>query len=147
MAKVFAAQAKDAGVDVKVKVLDSAPSSATSTRSTRSRWTTGTRASTCRSSARAACPNAPFNETHWPPPDSNYLDLHQQALSATDEASRCAIVQQMYALEFEQGGYIIPFFRNLVDAYGDKVGGLTEGVGILNLDYFGRGFREVTVSG
>jgi peptide/nickel transport system substrate-binding protein len=146
MAKVFAAQAKDAGVTVNVKVLDSATffgDQYTQYSFAVDYWNTREYLPQL---GQGSLPDAPFNETHWPPKDSNFLDLYAQALSATDEAARCEIVRQMYALEFEQGGYIIPFFRNLVDAHATNVGGLVASVGILNLDYFGRGFREVTVS-
>jgi hypothetical protein len=45
--------------------------------------------------------------------------------------------------EFETGGYIIPFFDNLVDAYSKKVGGFEKNRGTLNLDYYGRHFADV----
>ena len=45
--------------------------------------------------------------------------------------------------EFETGGYIIPLFDNLVDAYSKKVGGFQKNRGTLNLDYYGRHFSDV----
>jgi peptide/nickel transport system substrate-binding protein len=146
MAKVFAEQAKAAGVTVNVKVLDSSTffgKQYTKYPFAVDYWNTREYLPQL---GQGYLPKAPFNETHWPPKNSNYLKLYRQALSATDPAKRCAIVRQMYSQDFKQGGYIIPFFRNLVDAYSPKVGGLTAGVGFLNLDYFGRGFREVTIT-
>ena len=31
--------------------------------------------------ANGSIPTAPYNECHWPPADSNYLDLYAQALA------------------------------------------------------------------
>jgi len=145
MAKVFAEQAKAAGVTVNVKVLDSSTffgDQYTKYPFAVDYWNTRAYLPQL---GQGTLPTAPFNETHWPPSGSNFLNLYHQALSATDDAKRCAIVQKMYSLEFNQGGYIIPFFRNLVDAYSPKVGGLKRGVAFLNLDYFGQGFRNVTI--
>jgi peptide/nickel transport system substrate-binding protein len=146
MAKVFAEQAKAAGVTVNVKVLDSSTffgDQYTKYPFAVDYWNTR---GYLQQIGQGSLPTAPFNETHWPPPGSNFLNLYHQALAATDDTKRCAIVRKMYSLEFNQGGYIIPFFRNFVDAYSPKVGGLKQGVGILNLDYFGRGFRSVTIA-
>ncbi|MFN8222049.1 MAG: ABC transporter substrate-binding protein [Gaiellales bacterium] len=146
MAKVFAEQAKAADVTVNVKVLDSSTffgDQYTKYPFAVDYWNTR---GYLQQLGQGSLPTAPFNETHWPPAGSKFLTYYRQALAATDEKKKCAIVRKMYALEFTQGGYIIPFFRNLVDAYSPKVGGLKQGVGMLNLDYFGRGFRSVTIA-
>jgi peptide/nickel transport system substrate-binding protein len=96
--------------------------------------------------ANGSIPTAPYNETHWPPKDSNYLSLYQQALAETDANKRCQIVHAMQKLEYDQGGYIIPFFNNLVDAYSTKVSGFQPSKGTLNLDSFGHGFRTIWFS-
>ena len=49
----------------------------------------------------------------------------------------------MQKLEYNHGGYIIPFFNNLVDAYSTKVVGFEPSKGTLNLDAFGHGFRTI----
>jgi hypothetical protein len=49
----------------------------------------------------------------------------------------------MQQLEYEQGGYIIPFFNNLVDSYSDKVQGFKPSKATLNLDSFGHGYRTI----
>jgi hypothetical protein len=50
----------------------------------------------------------------------------------------------MQKLEYEQGGYIIPMFNNLVDAYSTKVAGFNNGSkATLNLDSFGHGYRNI----
>jgi hypothetical protein len=53
-------------------------------------------------------------------------------------------VIEMQKLEYNQGGYIIPFFNNLLDAYSSKVVGFQPGKGTLNLDAFGHGFRTIS---
>ncbi len=96
--------------------------------------------------SNGSLPTAPYNETHWPPANSNYISLYNQALAEVDSAKRCAIKHQMQQLEYDQGGYIIPFFNNLVDAYSTKVSGFQKSKGTLNLDSFGHGFRSVWFS-
>jgi len=95
----------------------------------------------------AAAPfKAPFNETHWPPksgPGSNYIDLYKQARAQVDESKRCDIVHEMQMLEFNYGGYIIPFFNNLVDSYSTKVSGFVPSKATQNLDSFGHGYRTI----
>jgi hypothetical protein len=49
----------------------------------------------------------------------------------------------MQQLEYDQGGYIIPFFNNLVDAYSTKVSGFVPSKGTLNLTSFGHGYRTI----
>jgi peptide/nickel transport system substrate-binding protein len=96
--------------------------------------------------ASGMLPKSPFNETHWPPkagPGSNYASLYQQALAATDREKRGEIIHEMQKLEFNYGGYIIPFFNNLVDAYSTKVRGFKPSKAVLNLNGFGHGFRSI----
>ena len=50
----------------------------------------------------------------------------------------------MQKLEYNQGGYIIPFFNNLIDAYSSKVVGFVPSKGTLNLDAFGHGYRTIS---
>ncbi|MDQ6688158.1 MAG: ABC transporter substrate-binding protein [Actinomycetota bacterium] len=89
---------------------------------------------------------SPYNETHWPPksgPGSNFASLYQQALAATDTAKRIAIEHEMQQLEYANGGYIIPFFGDLIDGYSSKVAGFQPSRGTLNLDSFGHGYRTI----
>ena len=46
---------------------------------------------------------------------------------------------------YEEGGLIIPFFQNLLDAYSTRVVGFVERANTLNLDHFGRGLEEPVV--
>jgi peptide/nickel transport system substrate-binding protein len=88
----------------------------------------------------------PYNETHWPPtsgPGSNYISLYKQARAEVDPAKRCDIIHEMQTLEYNYGGYIIPFFNNLVDSYSNKVSGFVPGKSTQNLDSFGHGYRTI----
>jgi peptide/nickel transport system substrate-binding protein len=93
--------------------------------------------------ANGSLPTAPYNESHWPPKDSNFLTLYKQAKAAVDPVKRKELTHEMQKLEYNQGGYIIPFFNNLVDAYSPKVAGFKPSKATLNLDTFGHGFRTI----
>ena len=91
-------------------------------------------------------PPCPYNETHWPPKSgegADYISLYNQALKETDQTKRCDIIHEMQKAEYEVGGYIIPFFNNLVDAHSAKVEGFKVSKATLNLDTFGHGFRTI----
>ncbi len=95
---------------------------------------------------QGSLPNSPYNETHWPPKSgtgSNFISLYNQALAATDAATRIEIEHEMQTLEYNIGGYVIPFFNDLIDGYSTKVKGLRPSKGTLNLDSFGHGFRTI----
>ncbi|HET6850348.1 MAG TPA: ABC transporter substrate-binding protein [Gaiellales bacterium] len=99
--------------------------------------------------ANGSIPTAPYNECHWPPKSgtgSDFVSLYHQALAEPDETKRTDIIHTMYSEEFSNGGYIIPFFNNLVDAYSSKVSGFQVNRGTLNLDSFGHGYRTIWFS-
>jgi peptide/nickel transport system substrate-binding protein len=95
---------------------------------------------------QGSLPTSPYNETHWPPKSgtgSNFESLYNQALAETDATKRIAIQHEMQQLEYNIGGYIIPFFGGLIDAYAANVKGLKPSKGTLNLDSFGHGYRTI----
>jgi peptide/nickel transport system substrate-binding protein len=69
---------------------------------------------------------APFNETHWN--DPQYTSLYNQAVATLDEAQRTQICHEMQMIDYNQGGYIIPFFIPIIDAYKANVGGAIAGI-------------------
>ena len=147
LATVFATQAKDAGVTVNVKVDpnyygDSYLKLAFSV----DFW--GTRGY-LNQVQQGSLPTSPYNETHWPPASgegSDFGSLYQQALAATDDAKRIELEQEMQKAEYNVGGYIIPFFGDLIDGYAANVAGLAPSKGTLNLAGFGHGFRTIWFS-
>ncbi len=52
----------------------------------------------------------------------------------------------MQQYEYDLGGYIIPFFGNLIDGYAANVAGLSPSKGTLNLAGFGQGYRTIWFS-
>lgn len=121
---VFAQNAADAGIDIKVKKVDggtlygdkwlSWPFAA-------DYWVTRSYLS---QASLSSLPSSPWNETHWH--DPAYIKLVQQALGQPDEAKRGELLHAAQQLEYDHGGYIIPTFTNQVDAHSAKVGGLVE---------------------
>jgi peptide/nickel transport system substrate-binding protein len=69
--------------------------------------------------------NAPANETHFH--DPMYETLYKQGLATVDETKRKAIAHEMQRIEYDRGGYIIPFFSPTIDAVGKNVMGTVEG--------------------
>jgi peptide/nickel transport system substrate-binding protein len=144
VATVFATQAKDAGVTINVKndpnyYGDDYLKLAFSV----DFW--GTRGY-LNQVQQGSLPSSPYNETHWPPKSgdgSNFGDLYNEALSATDEGKRNDIMHEMQTMEYDMGGYIIPFFNNLIDGYAANVSGFQPSKGTLNLASFGHGFRTI----
>jgi peptide/nickel transport system substrate-binding protein len=95
---------------------------------------------------QGSLPTSPYNETHWPPKSgtgSNFESLYNQALASTDPAKRVEIEHEMQQIEYNIGGYIIPFFGGLIDGYAARVKGLKPSKGTLNLDSFGHGYRTI----
>jgi peptide/nickel transport system substrate-binding protein len=144
LASVFASQAKAAGVNVTVKndpnyYGDAYLKLAFSV----DFW--GTRGY-LNQVQQGSLPTSPYNETHWPPKSgegSNFGDLYKQALAETDSAKRIEIEHEMQKAEYDNGGYIIPYFNSLIDGHSAKVAGLSPSKGTLNLAGFGHGFRTI----
>ena len=70
----------------------------------------------------ATLPSAPFNETHWD--NSRYNSLYAQAIATTDASLSTELAHEMQQIEYNEGGYIIPFFPPVIDGFGTNVGGL-----------------------
>ena len=66
---------------------------------------------------------APWNETHWK--NEKFEKLLADARGETDEAKRKAYIWEMQAMLSDDGGALIPVFRDWLDAHNDKVGGHT----------------------
>ena len=64
-------------------------------------------------------PKGPFNETHFDNP--TYNNLFSQALATLDTAKRTEIAHEMQMIDYNEGGYIIPFFPSVIDGYAPNV--------------------------
>jgi peptide/nickel transport system substrate-binding protein len=123
-AQVFAQQAKGAGVNVKVRKVDSGTFYGDNYLKwpfAQDFWASRVYLSQV---AQGDLPDSPFNETHWK--DPKFLDLISQARAETDEAKRKDILHEAQKLQYDQGGYIIQYFSNIIDAYSAKLTGFVE---------------------
>jgi peptide/nickel transport system substrate-binding protein len=71
---------------------------------------------------QATLPGAPFNETHFNNP--KYIKLYNQALATLDVSKRTEIAHEMQMIDYNEGGYIIPFFPAVIDGYAPTVNGI-----------------------
>jgi peptide/nickel transport system substrate-binding protein len=67
--------------------------------------------------------DAVWNETHWKNPQ--FDSLLATARAELDEAKRRTAIYQMQAMLHDDGGALIPAFRDWLDAHADRVGGHT----------------------
>ena len=96
--------------------------------------------------AASSLPTAPYPDDHWPPADSTFIDDYNAALAEVDDAKRKVITDKMQTELYEEGGLIIPFFQNQLDGYHNRVQGLVERANTLNLDHYGRGYKNLYFS-
>jgi peptide/nickel transport system substrate-binding protein len=75
--------------------------------------------------AESMLPGSPFNETHTH--NARYTSLYNQANATASASLRKEIIYEMQRFDFDEGGYIIPAFIDVLDAYGDKITGYTAG--------------------
>jgi peptide/nickel transport system substrate-binding protein len=68
---------------------------------------------------------SPFNETHTD--NARYTNLYNQANAAASPSLRKEIITEMQAFDFNEGGYIIPAYIDVLDAYSAKITGYTAG--------------------
>ncbi|HEX9353709.1 MAG TPA: ABC transporter substrate-binding protein [Streptosporangiaceae bacterium] len=68
---------------------------------------------------------SPFNETHTG--NAHYTNLYNQANATASPSLRKEIIAEMQAFDFNEGGYIIPAYIDVLDAYSDKITGYTAG--------------------
>jgi peptide/nickel transport system substrate-binding protein len=74
--------------------------------------------------AQGSLPSSPFNETHWGA--GKFSTLINQARAELDATKRTTILREAESMEYNTGGYIIPYFSNQIDAYSSKWGGFVE---------------------
>jgi peptide/nickel transport system substrate-binding protein len=129
-AQVFAQQASAAGVNVKIQKTDSG----TFYGSNYLKWPFAQDFWATRmylpQVAQGSLPTSPFNETHWATPGAagnpQFNKLIDQARAQLDVSKRNQILLQAQTLEYNEGGYIIPYFSNQIDAYSTKLTGFVE---------------------
>jgi peptide/nickel transport system substrate-binding protein len=87
--------------------------------------------------AQVTGPSASIDETHFSNP--RYNTLFNQAVATVDEAKQTEIAHEMQVIDYNEGGYIIPFFPPIIDGYASTIHGLvptiTTGVSFNNYDF------------
>ena len=138
-AQVFAEQAKEAGVTVKVNKVDSGVFYGDDYLKwpfAQDFWFTR---DYLPQTANSGFTTSPYNETHWN--NKAWNDLVQQANATVDETKRCDLIKQAQQIEYDEGGYIIWGFPNNLDAHRAAVQGLVPDKSGIPLSYYG--FRKV----
>lgn len=75
--------------------------------------------------AESMLTGSPFNETHTN--NASYTSLYNQANATDDPSLRKELLHEMQTFDFNEGGYIIPAFIDVLDAYSDKITGYSAG--------------------
>ncbi|WP_369974501.1 ABC transporter substrate-binding protein [Nocardiopsis sp. FIRDI 009] len=70
---------------------------------------------------------APYNETMWGE-DEEWVELVDQARRTPDDDERGELIRQAQKIEYEEGGYIVWGFVNLLDAHSRRIHGLEPSV-------------------
>ena len=70
----------------------------------------------------ATLPKSPYNETHSDDPSN--ISLYNQALATVDTSKRYELAHELQRIDYDQGGYIIPFFPPLIDGHTSHVHGI-----------------------
>lgn len=121
-ALVFATQAKQAGVTINVKKVDSA----TFNGPQRTDWTISTNKllaeSFLVSGLHLDAPGSNNNKTHFS--DPRFTELFSRALSEPDTAKRAPLVAEMQKIQYDKGGLVIWGFVDNIDAVAKRVGGV-----------------------
>lgn len=137
-ALLYSTQAKQAGVTVNVKTVPADSFYNTvylKVPVTQSQWENRSLAAQI---AQCANSNSPYNETHWRRPEFDKLTA--EARSTLDEQRRRQLYAEAQTMLYDQGGYLIWGFSNLVDAYRSNVHGFVPSV-VRDLDQYG--FKQV----
>lgn len=120
MAQLYAQQAAQAGISIKVRRLDPA--------TFLNRWrewpflislTSGPYET---AALAALLPGQGENATHFD--DAEYSDLAKKLQSTGDLAEQCKLVTQLQAIEYQRSGDIVPAYPENITVYRDTVSGL-----------------------
>ncbi|WP_017584961.1 ABC transporter substrate-binding protein [Nocardiopsis ganjiahuensis] len=77
--------------------------------------------------AQGSVVGAPYNETMWGEHEE-WLEYLEEARRTADDDARNELIRKAQEIEYEEGGYIVWGFVNLLDAYTNSVHGLEPAV-------------------
>jgi peptide/nickel transport system substrate-binding protein len=122
MAQVLAEQAKQAGVTIRLRKVDSDTFFANGSYLN---WTFSQDfyyyAPYLSQVTLSMMPSGPWDETHFNDPE--YIRLYNQANATINDKLRREIIRDMQKIDFTRGGYIIPAFSDGLDAYSTRITG------------------------
>lgn len=85
--------------------------------------------------SQATAKGAPINECHFS--NGRYNQLYKQALALPAGPKQADVIHEMCMIDYNEGGYIIPFYAPLVDGFSPKlVGPVNNVIGSLSGQYF-----------
>jgi peptide/nickel transport system substrate-binding protein len=67
-------------------------------------------------------PGGTFNETHFADPE--FGRLFNEAMQELDDDRRCELIHEMQQIQYDIGGYIIPYYPDNIDAYSSELVGM-----------------------
>lgn len=137
-ASSFASQAKQAGVNINVQNLPASGFYAHYLSWTFSQTFWFTR-NYIPQIAESELPTSSYNETHFN--NSRFNRLFGEALRTLDQSKRSEILGECMRIDYNDGGYIIWGFDNVIDGYSNKVRGFVPDKSGAPLSQYG--FREV----
>jgi peptide/nickel transport system substrate-binding protein len=91
-------------------------------------------------------PTSLYNETHFAEPANaalpsgvgeRYIKLYSQAQSTVSASTRTEIAHEMQMIDFTYGGYVIPYFNHVIDAYSPKLHGVVPSLAGQDLGNYG----------
>jgi peptide/nickel transport system substrate-binding protein len=137
-AELFAEQAKGAGVTVNLRQLDSTAFFGPNYLKwlfAQDYWST---LNYLTQVEQSSLPGAAYNETHFA--DPRFIKLIGEARATLDEGKRRELVHAAQTIEWNTGGYIIPYFPDYLDGYSAQLSGFAPAAMFPLGNY---GFREV----
>lgn len=121
-AQVFATQAKQAGVNVNVvqqNTTDFFANSFFKATFSQDYWQTGPYLF---DAGQALIKGAIYNWTRFDDPE--YASLFNRAIAEVDTSKRNDLISQMCHIDYDRGGYLIPYFFPTIDAESPRIGGV-----------------------
>jgi peptide/nickel transport system substrate-binding protein len=70
----------------------------------------------------AFLPTSPYNESHFD--EARYTSLYGQAQAITTQSALTPVEQEMMQIDYEQGGYILPYFNPVIDSHSPRLQGV-----------------------
>ena len=126
IASVFASQAEQAGVSVRITTQDPTQfwsQSYSKVPFAQSFWNTG---SYLTMAGHGIATGAPFNEIHQT--DPGWQSTYDKALATVDPTARGELVRELLKFDYDKGGYIIPVYFPGIEGMTSGVGGVAEDI-------------------